>query len=290
MTANDSDGRKPARDLPSQASGTRDDALRRAVRLTVVQELADEMAHDLNNVLTVITGSLQLFLMQQGGETATHQHVRNAIEAAQRGAQMTGNLLAYASPQVVDIQPFDLVEVVHAVAPLLRETLGPSAALNIVPPSTVAQTAATQQSPAPLTVVADRRFIESALLALGSIAAGSMVAIKTPPAERSAVQMSLHFERLSGGEAAVKSGALRAGCDVVELRVQCVANGLSCDVVRQTLTPAFGVTPANRQALDLSAAYASIRQCDGDVGVSPLSDGSDRDGFVVSILIPVGAT
>jgi hypothetical protein len=250
-----------------------------------VQELADEMAHDLNNVLTVIGGSLQLFLMQQGGETATHQHIRNAINAAQRGAQMTGNLLAYANPQVVDIQPFDVVEAVQAITPLLRETLGSGADLKIVPPVDVPD-ATPPQSAAPFVVVADRRFIESALLALGTMVAGAEATSGAPSPDRMATRMTLHFNRLPGHEANKRSGALSLGRDVVELRVQCVANGLSGDVIRQALTPAFGVEPANRQALDLSAAYASIRQCDGDVGVSPLPVDVDGTGFVVSILIP----
>ncbi len=265
-------------DMPAQAladvaaeAGDRDDALRRAVRLDVVQELADEMAHDLNNVLTVIAGSLQLFLMQQGGETAQHHFVRNAIDAARRGALMTGNLLAYASPQVVDVQELNLGDVVQGVAPLLRETLGAAKALEIIPPSGPA---------AAQLVIADRRFIESALLALAS-----MVAAQTAKDgfAGAASRMSLQFSVLAAGDAVQRSGAVSGTCDFVELIIRCDGMSLTNDLIRQALTPAFGAAPADRPAQDLSAAYASIRQSGGDIGVAPLKS---ADGFVVSILVP----
>jgi nitrogen-specific signal transduction histidine kinase len=259
---------------PPADLSARDDALRRAVRLTVVQELADEMAHDLNNVLTVIAGSLQLFLMQQGGETAQHHFIRNAIDASLRGAMMTGNLLAYASPQVAETGVVDLVEVVQNVAPLLRETIGSTKGLEIVPSS---------DPGAQHLVVADRRFIESALLALGAITAAKSVH------NSSFRQMTLRFDRLVGRDAALQSGAVGAQSDVVQLTVCCEAPGLSSDAVRPALTPAFGSVAIDRPTLDLSAAYASVRQCHGDIGVTALSPSdhpTDRDGFVVSILLP----
>jgi hypothetical protein len=288
MTANDGTGRRLTTDVyppdavaprhgiqPSVESNARDDALRRAVRLTVVQELADEMAHDLNNVLTVIAGSLQLFLMQQGGETAQHRFVRNAIDASLRGAMMTGNLLAYASPQVVDVQVVDLVAVVQNVAPLLRETLGSSTALEIAP---------SIGADANHLVVADRRSIESALLALGAITAAKSAknSLFTP--------MTLRFDRLTGHDAGLKSGAVRVGRgDVVQLTIRCEAPGLSSDVIRHALTPAFGTTAVDRPTSDLSAAYASVRQSDGDIGVTalvPSDQSNSRSGFVVSLLLP----
>jgi hypothetical protein len=271
MTANDGSPHPMSDAGPDSIA--RDDALRRAVRLTVVQELADEMAHDLNNVLTVIAGSLQLFMMQQGGETAKHHFVRNAVDAALRGAQMTGNLLAYASPQVVDVQEINLVEVVQGVAPLLRETLGSAKALEIAPHAGPA---------AAHGVVADRRFIESALLALGSIVAAKTAKDVSPDGTG---QITLQFSVLSPRDAALRSGAVSGQCGFVQLSMRCAAKGLSSDVIRQAITPAFGAAAVDRPALDLSAAYASIRQSGGDIGVEPL-DPTGHGGFVVSILLP----
>jgi signal transduction histidine kinase len=296
MAANDGSGRKlrqSSGQLPVSITGlgpqddlrddAHDDSLRRAVRLDVVQEIADEMAHDLNNVLTVIAGSLQLYLLQQGGERAQHRFVSNAIEAALRGASMTGNLLAYASPQVVDVRHLDLVEVVQALVPLLREALGPLSTLELVLPST--------PETGPFVVVADRRFIESTLLALASI-----MAAKSSKSQSSgnltehgnARQMTLAFDHLAARDAARKSGALRATGNIIQLAVYCEAPGLMSASVRQAVTPKFGTEPADRPTLDLSAAYASIRQCNGDIGVSdlPQATGHRRDGFAVSILLP----
>lgn len=259
----------------------RDEALRRAVRLNVVQELADEMAHDLNNVLTVIAGSLQLYLMQQGGETAQHHFVRNAIEAALRGAQMTGNLLAYASPQVFETGEIELATIVEGVVPLLRDTLGGAAALDIVMP----------QPGVAHVVVADSRFVESALLALAHLTVKSELGgalSRQTSSERPRQHMTISFTTLSAREAQLRSGAIRSDTACSELRIGC-EGGLSVDAVRQALTPSFGAAPLIRPLLDLSAAYASVRQCGGDIGIVPLDGAAVRsahNGFVVSILLP----
>jgi nitrogen-specific signal transduction histidine kinase len=251
---------------------SRDDTLRRAVRLAVVQELADEMAHDLNNVLTVIAGSLQLVLMQQeGGEPSEHHFVRHALEAAQRGAQMTGSLLAFASPQVVDVQTCNLVDVVESVAPQLREALGLPTALEIIVPS---------RPSAAQWVVADRRYIERALLALGA-----MMVAKSGGSAQVPCQMTLRLDSLSARDAVLKSGAVQGGRAYVQLSVRCLAPGLSIDTVRQVMTPGFGSAPVDRAALDLRAAYASVRQCDGDISIAPLR-ATYCNGFVVAILLP----
>jgi hypothetical protein len=279
MTANKSAGGSTGAD-----ASLRDDALNRAARLSVVQELADDMAHDLNNVLTVIAGSLQLYLMQQGGETAQHHFVRSAIEAALRGAQMTGNLLAYASPQVCETAAIDLAAIVEGVAPLLRETLGRATALDIAPPT----------AGAPLLVAADARFVKSALLALGQLTAMSEPGHgRSPDApERPRQRMSIGFGKLSAREAQLRSGAIRSDADFAELAIS-GEGGVSVDVIRQALRPAFGAAPKSRALLDLSAAYASIRQCGGDIGVSALAGAeghSGSSGFIVSILLPSPTT
>jgi signal transduction histidine kinase len=278
MAANESAGPKPivSGDHVKEAASDairRDDALRRAVRLSVVQELADEMAHELNNVLTVIAGSLQLFLMQQGGETAQHHFVRNAIEASLRGAQMTGNLLAHASPQVIEATAFGPAGLVQTLAPVLRETLGRQLTLDI---SGVDNTVADD-----LLVRADRRFVESALMALCQLAAGQA---------RAPGQVAISCAQLSAAEALRQSGALVDGAapHYVLLSLEAKAPGLSPEPVRQALTPALGARPpahrAERAAFDLSAAYASLRQCGGDIGAEALP--GTPSGFVVAMLLP----
>jgi signal transduction histidine kinase len=279
MAANESAGPKPivSGDHLNEAAADairRDDALRRAARLSVVQELADEMAHELNNVLTVIAGSLQLFLMQQGGETAQHHFVRNAIEASLRGAQMTGNLLAYASPQVIETTAFGPAGLVQTLAPVLRETLGRQLTLDI---------SGVDNTNDPL-VQADRRFVESALMALCQLAAGQA---------RAPGHVAISCAQLSAAEALRQSGALVDGAapNYVLMSLEAKAPGLSREPVRQALTPALGASPpahlAERAAFDLSAAYASLRQCGGDIGAEALP--GTPSGFVVAMLLPGAA-
>jgi signal transduction histidine kinase len=270
----------------------RDEALCRAVRLDVVQELADDMAHDLNNVLTVIAGSLQLFLMQQGGETAQHHFVRNAIEAALRGAQMTGNLLAYASPQVIETRVFNVTGLILGLAPLLREALGNGVRLDLDAGGAALDPPSLSQLPSELPsqrpqhahwVLADSRFVESALLAMGRSVAQSM---DPPGAGNGAARLSLRISSLPAADAQRRSGAVSTEQDFILLSIAVAGSGLSAADIRQTLTPAFHGGSSDRAALDLSAAYASVRQGGGDIGVEPLATDRAVTGFVVSILLP----
>jgi hypothetical protein len=284
----------------------RDDALRRAVRLEVVQELADEMAHDLNNVLTVIAGSLQLFLMQQGGETTEHHFVRNAIEASLRGAQLTSNLLAYVHPQVVENRVFNLMACVQALAPVLRETLGSALSLQIITPPPLAS-AATNPGPPAFDVFADARFLESALLALCQ---GAETSIPAPlPAvpggtndgDRGSVIIS--FAALSAREARSRSGAIAPDRDYVLMRVRVDVRSASAndgsggdaapvplvEHIRAALTPAFHTRLSGRPSIDLSAAYASIRGSGGDLSLEPPqpnATGGAASSFTVAFLLP----
>jgi signal transduction histidine kinase len=112
------------------ATETRQDEAQRAA---VMSELVGGMLHDFNNVLTVITGTIEILAEAVAGRPELAAIARLIEEAATRGAALTSHLLAFARgrpscPVDVDVNAL-LVEACR----LLRSTLGSQIEIALMP-------------------------------------------------------------------------------------------------------------------------------------------------------------
>jgi PAS domain S-box-containing protein len=100
--------------------------LRHAQRLESVGQLTGGIAHDFNNLLTVIQGNLQMLadLPAVQADPLAPQLVAAASRAGQRGAELTGKLLAFSRRQPLVPQPLDPSVMLLSLADMLRRTLG----------------------------------------------------------------------------------------------------------------------------------------------------------------------
>jgi signal transduction histidine kinase len=97
---------------------------RRSQRLGSVGQLAGGLAHDFNNLLTVITGRGQRLLDRFDEGSEGWQDARHIDEAADRGAVMVKQLLAFSRKQVLAPQHVQANEVVHNVRGMLQRSIG----------------------------------------------------------------------------------------------------------------------------------------------------------------------
>ncbi len=88
------------------------------------------MAHDFNNLLTVIIGSLGLLKKRLPGDQRTADLLQNALEAAQRGANLTQRMLSFARKQRLDPQPCAIPDLLRGMTDLLIHSLGPSVSIE----------------------------------------------------------------------------------------------------------------------------------------------------------------
>ena len=97
-----------------------------AQKLESLGRLTGSMAHDFNNILAIVIGSLDLGLakLPPGGDV--QRHLQTALDAALRGADVTKALLATARRQPLEPVVVDLRDVVRELGPLIRQTVGPS--------------------------------------------------------------------------------------------------------------------------------------------------------------------
>jgi len=86
--------------------------------------LTGGVAHDFNNLLNVIQGSMDLLLMSKPDD-AVRRRVATAKAACVRGAKLTGQLLAFARNQTLDLRPLSIATLFNNVVDLVRPLLGP---------------------------------------------------------------------------------------------------------------------------------------------------------------------
>jgi PAS domain S-box-containing protein len=101
-----------------------EERLRHAQRLESVGQLTGGIAHDFNNLLAIIMGSIELMFDVPGLPPEAAERGRAALHAAQRGAELTRRLLAFARQQPLKPQVVDANELVGNLTGLLSRTLG----------------------------------------------------------------------------------------------------------------------------------------------------------------------
>lgn len=98
--------------------------LRHAQKMEAVGSLAAGVAHEFNNILTVIQGHLSLQLDRGALADDTRESLRTAFSASERAAALTRRLLTCTRQQVIAREPVDLAAVLADTRELLTRTLG----------------------------------------------------------------------------------------------------------------------------------------------------------------------
>ncbi len=120
------------RDLTEQHAV--EDALRQAQKMQAVGQLTGGLAHDFNNLLTGMMGNLELLQVRltKGRLDDLDRFVLAAQGAGRRAAALTQRLLAFSRRQTLDPRPTDVNRLIAGMEDLLRRTIGPANALEVV--------------------------------------------------------------------------------------------------------------------------------------------------------------
>jgi PAS domain S-box-containing protein len=98
--------------------------LRQSQKMEALGQLTGGIAHDFNNLLTVVVGGLDI-IVKRAEEEKLRRYAENALAAAERGARLTGQLLAFSRVQRLEVTPTFVAPLIQNMRPLLRSVLGP---------------------------------------------------------------------------------------------------------------------------------------------------------------------
>ncbi|MFL5268139.1 MAG: ATP-binding protein [Stellaceae bacterium] len=108
-----------------------EEALLQAQKLEAVGQLTSGVAHDFNNLLTGVLGNLELLERRLKSEGSLRR-VRAARLAAERGARLTHQLLAFSRKQRLAPTPLDLNRLVSEASDMLFRTIGATVRIETV--------------------------------------------------------------------------------------------------------------------------------------------------------------
>lgn len=224
----------------------RRDALQHAQKMEAVGQLTGGVAHDFNNLLTVMIGNLELLAMHLG-DFGKNELLTEALEAAELGAKLTTQLLAFSRKQTLEPTTVALNDLVKSVEPLLIRTLGDDISIK------------TDLADDLHLTHADPGQVENAILNLAinsrdAIPGGGTVTIQTKNAMLDKDYAATQID-VSPGE-------------YVALSVTDTGEGMPADVVTHAFDPFFTTKSVGAgSGLGLSMVYGFVKQSGGHVTI-----------------------
>ena len=224
-----------------------DQELRQAQRLEAVGQLTAGVAHDFNNLLTAVLGSLELLAKRlTAREPQVAALLAAATTAAQRGAALTTQLLAFSRQQRIAAKPTDLQAVIEKITPLLQSTIGAAIKVNIV------------TKPDRWLALGDQTQLELAIMNLAINARDAMPGGGT---------ITIRVANTWRGSP-VKPEEPEAG-DYVSVSVADTGSGIPDDVQKRAFEPFFTTKgPGKGSGLGLSQVLGMTKQLRGGVAIS----------------------
>ena len=116
ITAHDITERKKAKDMEIQ--------LIQAQKMESVGRLAGGVAHDFNNMLSVIMGNAEMAMMKVKPSEPLYKELQEILNAGQRSSDLTRQLLAFARKQTVSPKVLDLNDTIAGMLKMLRRLIG----------------------------------------------------------------------------------------------------------------------------------------------------------------------
>ena len=220
--------------------------LRRAQRMEAVGHLTGGVAPDFNNLLQVIRGNLELLAGAVAKDKAATQRLNNALHGADRAAQLTRQLLAFARRQPLEPKVVNLGRLVGDMADMLRSSMGESIQVETVVAGGLWNT------------LADPAQVENAILNL---------AINARDAMDGAGRLTIEITNASLDAAYGREAEIEAG-QYVLLAISDTGHGMDAATKARVFEPFFTTKGADKgTGLGLSMVYGFVKQSNGHVQI-----------------------
>jgi signal transduction histidine kinase len=234
-------------------------ALQQAQKMEVIGQMTGGVAHDFNNLLTAVLGNLEL-ASRRGQDPGIKRYLDGAMQAAQRGAKITSQLLAFSRTQRLQTEPIDINDVVTRMGDLLFRSIGGTVRIETILDRNLWR------------AVADAGQIELIILNL---------AINARDAMKEGGRVTISTANVPEGQA-TRSAELPPG-DYVSFSLSDTGTGMTDEVLRKAFEPFFTTKPVGSgTGLGLSQVYGISKQSGGGVSIAT----KVGEGTTVTVYLP----
>lgn len=109
----------------------REESLRQSQKMEAVGQLTGGIAHDFNNLLGAMMSSFDLIRRKPDDRGRVVRMAENGLAAAERGAKLTSQLLAFSRSQKLELKPLRPADLIHGMHDMLARTLGPQVRIQL---------------------------------------------------------------------------------------------------------------------------------------------------------------
>jgi signal transduction histidine kinase len=242
-----------------------EERLRHSQKLEAIGILAGGVAHDFNNILTVIRGYSTMLLMQTPPDDPNHESLQMIVDAVKRATELTQSLLTFSRKQEATPSKAELYTLVSSFEKFLRRIIGENITLNFI----------CDQQTVPATV--DRSMIEQMLMNL---------AINARDAMPDGGQLTITTSNVMLDNKAASALELSPGA-YIHLTVSDTGSGIPKDVLPKIFDPFFTTKEIGKgSGLGLSMVYGIVKQHGGTISV----ESAPGAGATFSIYLPANDT
>ena len=241
-----------------------EEQLRQSQKMEAIGQLAGGVAHDFNNILTIILGHASLLAMSplDARSLASANQIKQASE---RAAGLTRQLLAFGRKQIVNPRPLDLNRVVGGMTEMLGRLLGEDIALQL------------NFSSEPAVIEADPTMMEQILLNLAVNSRDAM-----PHGGRLAIRISLRELDTAYIRKSVEASPGRYIC----LSHTDTGDGIPPENLQRIFEPFFTTKELGKgTGLGLATVYGIVKQHKGWIEV----ESEMGKGTTFHIFLPASA-
>ncbi|MGY4366455.1 PAS domain S-box-containing protein [Bradyrhizobium sp. LB1.3] len=251
------------RDLTDKIAA--EDRIREAEKMEAVGQLTGGVAHDFNNILTVITGTIGILAEAVAKEPELAAITKMIDEAAWRGAELTQHLLAFARKQPLQPREIDVNSLMIDTAKLLRPTLGEQIQIESV---FEAESCVAIVDPNQLTTA----ILNLALNSRDAMPFGGKLIVETGAAYLDEIYASVND--------------IRPGHYVL-IAVSDTGTGIPANMLARVFEPFFtSKGPGKGTGLGLSMVYGFIKQSAGHIKIYS----EEGHGTTIKMYLPPGKT
>lgn len=239
--------------------------LQQVQKLEAVGTLAGGVAHDFNNILTAIRGSLDLSLLMVGQNEPILKNLQQIEKAVTRASDLTRQLLLFSRRQPVEMAPLNLNQSVDSILRIIERIIGENIAITV-------DLAADLQP-----VMADGGNIEQVIMNL-------MINARDAMPEGGAI--TIRTRNATVGDEYVRAHSYARTGKFVCFSMEDTGAGMDSETVKRIFEPFFTTKEQEKgTGLGLAVVYGIVKKHKGWI----VADSRPGEGAAFNIFFPVSA-